>query len=306
MDWLAEYRQHLASERVYSAHTVRLYLFELERIQSLICGDADTRVDWTRLNSAQLQGAMIGLKKQGLSAKSIGLSLSALKGLYQYLLRCDAIEDSPAENLIAPKVGKVLPKNLDADSIDALLSIDDKDPISLRDLAIMELFYSSGLRLAELSALDEADLNFDEGLVSVLGKGNKQRILPMGRKAIQALQAWLAVRTDMATVGENALFVSQRGGRLSHRAIQARLSHWAQKQGLPAGVHPHKLRHSFATHMLESSADLRSVQELLGHANLSTTQVYTHLDFQHLASVYDQAHPRAAIETSASNKKAKS
>ena len=193
----------------------------------------------------------------------------------------------------APRHGKRLPENLDADRMAKLLEIPGDTPIVDRDRAILELLYSSGLRLAELVDLNLGDVDPNDATVRVTGKGNKDRIVPVGRKALQALAGWLKSRASMADQDEPALFVSNRGSRLSKRSVQARVTHWAKHQGIDAKVSPHLFRHSFATHLLESSHDLRGVQELLGHANISTTQVYTHLDFQHLAQIYDKTHPRA-------------
>jgi integrase/recombinase XerC len=193
----------------------------------------------------------------------------------------------------APKGKKRLPDNLDADRMARLLDIPGDGAIVDRDRAILELLYSSGLRLAELVDLNVGDVDMHDATVRVTGKGNKDRIIPVGRHALKALRQWAITRSDLAGVEEKALFVSNRGQRISHRAVQARVKHWAKQQGIDANVYPHLFRHSFATHVLESSHDLRGVQELLGHANISTTQVYTHLDFQHLAQIYDQTHPRA-------------
>jgi integrase/recombinase XerC len=192
-----------------------------------------------------------------------------------------------------PTAPRHLPSTLDADQVASLLAISGDDFLTLRDRAMLELFYSSGLRLAELVGLDLVDVDTADRTVRVTGKGSKTRLVPVGRQALAALRDWLTVRPEVATGGEQALFLSRNGRRISHRSVQARVNHWARRQGAPTGVHPHMLRHSFATHLLESSGDLRAVQEMLGHASLSTTQVYTHLDFQHLAHVYDQAHPRA-------------
>ena len=197
------------------------------------------------------------------------------------------------QDIAAPKAKKRLPGNLDADRMARLLEIEGEGPIVDRDRAILELLYSSGLRLSELTDLDIDDIDLRDATVRVTGKGNKDRIVPVGRLARDAVTAWLRTRAALADVDETALFVSQRGTRLSPRSVQARVRHWARRQGIDANVYPHLFRHSFATHLLESSHDLRGVQELLGHANISTTQVYTHLDFQHLAQIYDQTHPRA-------------
>ena len=230
--------------------------------------------------------------KQGLSAKSIGLRLVVLRQWFAYLLKMGEISVNPAVGIKAPKQPKHLPKNVEAEQLSQLLNVEANSPLEKRDLAMMELMYSSGLRLSELQGLDLDKLDLQAGEVRLLGKGNKERIVPVGSKAKQALENWLAVRGCFAPK-ENALFLNKHGGRLSHRSIQLIMEKWGKKQGLETHLNPHKLRHSFATHMLEGSGDLRAVQELLGHSSLSTTQIYTHLDFQHLAHVYDQAHPRA-------------
>jgi integrase/recombinase XerC len=209
------------------------------------------------------------------------------------LLREGRVQANPAEGVRAPKVNRRLPHTLDADQLAHLMELPGDTPLDRRDRAIMELFYSSGLRLSELVALDVTDMRSSDGLLQVTGKGNKARRLPVGRFAQAAIEDWLSERAHLARADEAALFVSQRGTRLSPRSVEARLRQRAIEQGMPRHVHPHMLRHSFASHVLESSGDLRAVQELLGHADISTTQVYTHLDFQHLAQVYDQAHPRA-------------
>jgi integrase/recombinase XerC len=203
------------------------------------------------------------------------------------------VKQNPVQSVSAPKSPKRLPENLDADRMARLLDIPGDGPLVIRDRALLELLYSSGLRLAELTALNIGDVDLREGTVSVTGKGGKDRIVPVGRHAREALENWYRVRANLADADESAIFVSQRGTRLSPRSVQARVDHWARHQGIDTRVYPHLFRHSFATHLLESSHDLRGVQELLGHANISTTQVYTHLDFQHLAQIYDQTHPRA-------------
>jgi integrase/recombinase XerC len=233
------------------------------------------------------------LSREGLSGRSIARHLSATRRFYQFLLREKLASDNPALDIRAPKSGRRLPRVADVDQLNHLLDGQPDDPLEVRDLCMFELMYSSGLRLAELASLDLDTVDLRGGEVRVLGKGGKERLLPVGRKAIAAIQAWLPLRAGLANDGEVALFVSQRGERLSHRSIQARMSRWGISRGADQKLHPHLLRHSFASHMLESSGDLRAVQELLGHADIATTQVYTHLDFQHLARVYDQSHPRA-------------
>ncbi|WP_137223373.1 tyrosine recombinase XerC [Shewanella sp. MEBiC00475] len=289
-DWQTIFSQHLTSERQLSAYTVRNYMFELRRVEAILT-ESTNLIDVSR---DQLQSVLATLHRKGLSPRSLSLCLSALKQFFDFLLREGAVTVNPAHTLSAPKQNKPLPKNMDVDAISHLLSIEGDDPLSLRDKAIMELFYSSGLRLAELASLDCVDIKFDQSEVKVMGKGSKQRVVPIGKLALNALASWLNCRNQLScTQAGDALFVSSQGKRLSHRSIQARMAKWGQEQAMAVKVHPHKLRHSFATHMLESSQDLRAVQELLGHANLSTTQIYTSLDFQHLAKVYDNAHPRA-------------
>ncbi|WP_394130151.1 tyrosine recombinase XerC [Shewanella maritima] len=286
---MSEFQRYLSAERQLSNHTVRNYLFELERVGNLLLPTSLPQAD-----RQQLQAVIAKLHRQGLSPKSLALSLSALKQFYRFLIAQGELNQNPAALINAPKQAKTLPKNMDVDAVSHLLSIDGDDPLTLRDKALMELFYSSGLRLAELAQLNCHDIEFAAKQVKVLGKGDKHRIVPIGNQALAAIRQWLACRHQLPNVGaDEALFTSQQGKRLSHRSIQARINKWGQSQGLSVKVHPHKLRHSFATHMLEASQDLRAVQELLGHENLSTTQIYTSLDFQHLAKVYDGAHPRA-------------
>jgi integrase/recombinase XerC len=233
----------------------------------------------------------------GLNPRSVQRRLSAVRGFFNYLMREHVVGANPAIDVRAPKAAKRLPGTLDVDQINTLLDIPPEDGLAVRDRAIMELFYSSGLRLDELVGLDLTSIDLADRTVRVLGKGSKTRIVPVGRKAIEALRAWLRERATMAGVDETALFTGKGGARLKHRAVQLRIAYWARRKGLPAHVHPHLFRHSFATHLLESSKDLRGVQELLGHADISTTQVYTHLDFAHLARTYDASHPRAKRKT---------
>jgi integrase/recombinase XerC len=219
--------------------------------------------------------------------------LSAIRTFFRFMRREKHLTANPAEGVRAPKAGKRLPGNLDADRMARLLDIKGEGPVVARDRAILELLYSSGLRLAELTCLDIDSIHVADATVRVTGKGSKERILPVGRHALSALATWRAERNRLANPGERALFVSKRGTRLKPRSVQARVDFWARRQGIDTRVSPHLFRHSFATHLLESSHDLRGVQELLGHANIGTTQVYTHLDFQHLAQIYDKTHPRA-------------
>ncbi len=251
---------------------------------------------WSSLTLPHVRGLATRMHKNGLSPRSIATKLSALRSFCDWLIVQGQLSANPARGVSAPKQGRPLPKNLDVDELHQLLAIDESDPLAIRDRAMMELMYSSGLRLAELVSLDLGDIQFTERQVRVLGKGSKERVLPVGRMALDWLTKWLAVRDSVAGAETQALFVSQRQRRISHRSVQLRMAQWGNKQALASHINPHKLRHSFATHMLESSGDLRAVQELLGHADLATTQIYTHLDFQHLANAYDQAHPRAKRE----------
>jgi integrase/recombinase XerC len=289
---VAAYLAELAEQRRLSPHTVSNYRRDLARLLNL-AGDiplAELQVHHIRRFAAQLHG-------QGLSGRSLARLLSAWRGFFNWLGRGDVVRANPCEGVRSPKSPKHLPNALSVDETARLLQpSDDGDAVLLtRDTAMFELFYSSGLRLAELAALDCAALDsaLNEGEVRVLGKRNKARLVPVGRKAREALAAWAALRDSLAEAEEPALFVSRRGGRISHRMIQLRLAQLALQLGLPRHVHPHMLRHSFASHVLQSSGDLRAVQEMLGHASIASTQVYTHLDFQHLAKVYDAAHPRA-------------
>ena len=249
--------------------------------------------DSTRCDTQHVRSYAAMRHRQGLSPKSLQRHLSSIRAWFRYLLRERRVGFNPAEGVRAPKVPRRLPHTLDADQVARLVELPGDAPLDLRDRAIMELFYSSGLRLAELAALNTADLHGGDGLLQITGKGNKTRRVPVGRYAREAIEQWLGARAQLAGSGEPALFVSLRGTRLSRRAIESRLSRRAIERGMPSNVHPHMLRHSFASHLLESSGDLRAVQELLCHDDTSTTQIYTHLDFQHLAQVYDQAHPRA-------------
>ncbi len=282
---------HLKMERRLSPLTCSNYQRDLEKLAAWC--DANDLARWKHLDEGHIRNYSASCYRGGLSARSIQRRLSAARSFFRYLLRERRVERNPVTSVSAPKSKKRLPGNLDADRMARLLDIRGKGPLVTRDRAILELFYSSGLRLAELTGLNLLDLDLADRVVRVTGKGNKERIVPVGRKARDALLQWLKERGQLAPADETALFVSRDGARLSRRAVQQRVAHWARKQGIDSTVSPHLLRHSFATHLLESSHDLRGVQELLGHANISTTQVYTHLDFQHLAQIYDKTHPRA-------------
>jgi integrase/recombinase XerC len=286
-----DFIRHLQYERRLSPETCKNYRRDLV---ALLAFREYSNIDsWRGLDSEHFRAFSASCYRKGLSARSIQRRLSACRTFFRYLIREKHVDNNPITNVSAPKGKKRLPGNLDADRMARLLDIPGKGALVTRDRAILELLYSSGLRLSELTGLNCGDVDMCDAMVRVTGKGNKDRIIPVGRKAISALQKWDCARGELANVDESALFVSNRGTRISPRSVQARVSHWARRQGIDTNVYPHLFRHSFATHLLESSHDLRGVQELLGHANISTTQVYTHLDFQHLAQIYDQTHPRA-------------
>lgn len=282
---------HLASEKRHSPRTCDSYQRDLRCLARWLSEQQQDQ--WRDVSNHDLRRYVARLSRDGLNGRSIARHLSAVRRFYQYLLRERLATDNPALDIRAPKSARRLPKVADVDQLNHLLDATPDDPLEMRDLCMFELMYSSGLRLSELASLDLDSVDLQGGEVRVLGKGGKERILPVGRKALSSVQAWLPVRASLAPEMEPALFVSRRGDRLSHRSIQTRLNRWGLAKGADQKLHPHLLRHSFASHMLESSGDLRAVQELLGHADIATTQVYTHLDFQHLARVYDQSHPRA-------------
>lgn len=319
--------RHLETERQLSPHTLSAYRRDLRSLaeyagrHSIPLEEMDSHAVRRFAAESHRRGSS---RRRGLSPRSVARRLSAVRSFFAWLLRSRVIGSNPASDVQAPRPARRLPSTLDADQMASLLEPgggspqggrvrdggdpggnlgggsvsggaepEERDPLLVRDRAILELFYSSGLRLAELVGLDLIDLDIADRTVRVIGKGGKPRVLPVGGPALEALQAWLAIRGEMAETGETAIFVSRRGTRLARRTVQQRVNLWARRRGTPVGVHPHMLRHSFASHLLESSGDLRAVQELLGHASISTTQVYTHLDFQHLAQIYDKAHPRA-------------
>lgn len=288
---------HIRFERRLSEHTVNAYRRDLAALGEY-CAERNL-AEWSGLSTSDLRRFAAGAHRRGLAPRTVQRRLAGARSFFDYLESEGAIRHNPARGVKAPRPPRSLPQTLDLDQVTRLLDIQDRDAVACRDRAILELMYSSGLRLAELAGLDLGGVDMHEGLIRVTGKGRKTRILPVGRKAIDALKAWVQRRGGLAAPGENALFVGVRGRRISASSIQSRLGYWARRAGLPGHVHPHMLRHSFATHLLESSGDLRAVQELLGHADISTTQVYTHLDFQHLARVYDRAHPRARRKVSA-------
>lgn len=290
---VTQFIAYISEQKQYSPHTRSNYLRQLNRLVDYL---SQMNIDsWQAVKTIQIRQLSAYYHRKGLSPRSIALLLSACRSFFDYLVNQNALEFNPAKGVRAPKFDRPLPKTVDVDQVNALLEgIDDGEDIGIRDKAVAELFYSSGIRLAELVRLNLVDLDFASGIARVIGKGNKTRMVPVGRHALSAIKDWLKVRgVWLAGKEEEALFISQRLSRLSPRSIQQRLAYWGQFVGLNGRLHPHKFRHSCATHFLESSGDLRAVQELLGHANLSTTQVYTHLDFQQLARVYDNAHPRA-------------
>lgn len=287
---LQRYWTYLKIERQVSPHTLSNYQRQLVRIVEILQHAGIQQ--WQQVTPSVVRFVIAQSHKDGLHEKSLALRLSALRRFLSYLVQLGELKVNPATGISAPKQAKHLPKNIDTEQVQQLLANDSKEPIDIRDRAIIELLYSSGLRLSELQGLNLNSINIRVREVRVIGKGNKERVVPLGRYASHAIQQWLKVRL-LFNPKDEALFVSQLGNRMSHRAIQMRLETWGIRQGLNSHLNPHKLRHSFATHMLEASSDLRAVQELLGHSNLSTTQIYTHLNFQHLAEVYDSAHPRA-------------
>jgi integrase/recombinase XerC len=296
-EWTTRFLSHLNFERRLSSHTVSAYRHDLLTLTAF-CERRDVK-RWGALNNFQVRAFAAGEHAGGIAPRSIQRRLSATRTFYEYLMREGVVKNNPALDVRAPKTKKRLPATLDADQMGRLLDFRVDDTLSARDKAMMELFYSSGLRLSELQGLDVSAVDLQDRTVRVLGKGHKTRIVPVGRHAIAALKQWLTQRAltlkkqSVTSPHSGPMFVGKTGRPLSVRAVQLRVGTWAKRQGLTMHVHPHMFRHSFATHLLESSGDLRGVQELLGHADISTTQVYTHLDFQHLASVYDAAHPRA-------------
>lgn len=286
---VAHYLRHLAAERRLSSHTVMAYGRDLADLVRLTGGKP-----LETLTTSDLRGTIMKLRSRSLSAHSLARMLSSWRGFYRFACRRLGYPGNPCVGLRPPKAAKTLPETLTPDACARLLDgVTPDAALDLRDRAMFELFYSSGLRLAELVGLDLAHVDRANGEARVTGKGGKTRVVPVGRAALAALEAWLPHRAALVRADTSALFVSRHGGRLSPRSVQVRLGRWSARAGLGQPVHPHLLRHAFATHVLQSSGDLRAVQDMLGHASISTTQVYTHLDWQHLARVYDQAHPRA-------------
>lgn len=286
---LRSFLAYLANERRYSPLTVENYARDINRLFGLA-----RTIPLCELKSHHIRCYIRQLHGQGLGGRTLARMLSAWRSFYAYLVRTHKYTDNPCIGLHAPKSPRSLPHALSPDEATRMVDLPTgSDVLALRDKAMFELFYSSGLRLAELVNIGPAALDFGDATVRVTGKGGKMRTVPMGSYAIAALKNWLVARPELAREGVDALFVSCNGGRITPRAVQQRMKKWGAIQGISIGVHPHLLRHSFASHVLQSSGDLRAVQEMLGHASISTTQVYTHLDFQHLAKIYDDAHPRA-------------
>ncbi|QVL46982.1 MAG: tyrosine recombinase XerC [Thiocapsa sp.] len=299
-DLIESFLGHLAHERRLSEQTLIAYRRDLERLNAWLSETESLAIE--KLDEQAVRQYLAWRHRRGASGKTLQRELSSLRSLYRWLLREGLAGSNPAVGVRAPKSPRRLPGTLDADQLCSLLDHPaDDDLLTIRDQAMIELFYSSGLRLAELVSVNLGDIDMAEGELGVLGKGSKTRRVPVGIKAREAVQRWMRVRANLAAAGEPALFVSSRGTRINPRTVEVRIARWARVQGATRDLHPHLLRHSFATHVLESSGDLRAVQELLGHADIGTTQIYTHLDFQHLAQVYDQAHPRAKKKSPASD-----
>lgn len=294
LKWIDSFLAKLRNERNYSPHTLKSYNRDLT---SLITYCDENKISqWADIDDQHIRSLIAKRHRQGLGGTSLQRMLSTFRSFFKYLLIENIIPNNPALNIQAPKTGRKLPSTLDVDSMTRLIEIKGDEVETVRDRAMLELFYSSGLRLSELTSLNvESGKSISSGTIRVRGKGDKERDIPVGKKACEAIKVWLARRAELANENELALFVGKQGKRIHNSVIQKRLKYWAQKQGIDVNVFPHLLRHSFASHMLESSGDLRAVQELLGHADISTTQIYTHLDFQHLAKVYDAAHPRAKL-----------
>jgi integrase/recombinase XerC len=290
LERVAQFRRYMTTERRLSAHTDSNYARDLAALVKFC--DLHQLKDWQALDSQHIRTFAAHSHAQGLAPRSIQRRLSAVRGFFEFLVR-EGLKSNPVYGVQAPKPQRRLPETLDPDQMARLLEIPGDDVFVTRDRAIMELLYSSGLRLAELVGLNLDGLDLADRTVRVLGKGDKTRIVPVGREALQALRHWLQERAAMAPSQESALFVGRGGRRLGRRAVEARVAYWARRQGVSVRVYPHLFRHSFASHLLESGGDLRGVQELLGHADIATTQIYTHLDFQHLARIYDKTHPRA-------------
>ncbi|CAV20323.1 tyrosine recombinase XerC [Vibrio atlanticus] len=288
---LSRFYEYLRSEKGLSLHTQRNYKQQLETMAAHLVTLG--LKDWSQVDAAWVRQLASKGMREGMKASSIATRLSSLRSFFDFLVLRGEMTANPAKGVSAPRKQRPLPKNLDVDEVGQLLDVNEDDPLSIRDRAMMEVMYGAGLRLAELVGINLKDVLGRQGEIRVIGKGDKERKAPFSGLAKEWVDKWLKVRGALASPGETALFVSKLGTRISHRSVQKRMEEWGKKQSVASHISPHKLRHSFATHVLESSQNLRAVQELLGHENISTTQVYTHLDFQHLAQAYDQAHPRA-------------
>ncbi|MEZ8835457.1 tyrosine recombinase XerC [Vibrio cyclitrophicus] len=288
---LSRFYEYLRSEKGLSLHTQRNYKQQLETMAAHLVTLG--LKDWGQVDAAWVRQLASKGMREGMKASSIATRLSSLRSFFDFLVLRGEMNANPAKGVSAPRKQRPLPKNLDVDEVGQLLEVNGDDPLSIRDRAMMEVMYGAGLRLAELVGINLKDVLGRQGEIRVIGKGDKERKAPFSGLAKEWVDKWLKVRGELASPGESALFVSKLGTRISHRSVQKRMEEWGKKQSVASHISPHKLRHSFATHVLESSQNLRAVQELLGHENISTTQVYTHLDFQHLAQAYDQAHPRA-------------
>ena len=288
---LERFYEFLRSEKGLSLHTQRNYKQQLETMAHHLVEMG--LKDWSQVDAGWVRQLAGKGMREGMKASSLATRLSSLRSFFDFLILRGEMSANPAKGVSAPRKQRPLPKNLDVDEVNQLLEVNEDDPLAVRDRAMMELMYGAGLRLAELVSVDVRDVHLRSGELRVIGKGDKERKVPFSGMATEWVGKWLKVRGNLADPGESALFVSKLGTRISHRSVQKRMAEWGQKQSVASHISPHKLRHSFATHMLESSNNLRAVQELLGHENISTTQIYTHLDFQHLAQAYDQAHPRA-------------
>jgi len=289
---LDDFLNRLLTENRASVHTYNNYRRDLNQLKKY-CLDKGIE-HWSRVAPIDIRTYIAHRHRNGLSSKSLQRELSAIRSFYQFLLTHRLVENNPAKLIKAPKQARKLPKVLDIDQVTGLLQAGADTTLEIRDVAMFELFYSSGLRLSELTGLNWSDIDWTEHTLKVRsGKGNKSRVLPIGSKAIKALTEWMVLCPQKISNPEIAIFISKRGTRLTTRSIQLRLTQWCKNKGIVEHIHPHMLRHSFASHLLEASHDLRAVQELLGHSNISTTQIYTHLDFQHLSEIYDKTHPRA-------------
>ena len=287
---IERYLNFLTHERRLAALTIKSYQRDLELLSTLT---HDRKVALSALSQAEIRRFASTLHGRGLSAKSLARVLSGWRGYFEFLVHENVLAINPVEGVKAPKAAKRLPETLSPDEAVRLVSFADDTPEGIRDRAIFELLYSSGLRVSEVTGLDTDGIDFSTCEVRVTGKGSKTRIVPVGKHAMEAIWRWLMTRRTFKGADGSALFLGSRGNRIGPRMVQIRIKHWAAQQGLTVDPHPHMLRHSFASHVLQSSGDLRAVQEMLGHASIASTQVYTHLDFQHLAKVYDTAHPRA-------------